>query len=129
MRDLADFPFIIIDAKAYTDLFYALFKEFNKKPNVILSCKDWGRCYLLAEQGSGLSVLPYWYADKKNKYLDFYHIKSKYHNYRVFGYAIRKDKLLTPSIQIVINYMINNYGDEHVGKTIDQDKLAAVFRF
>lgn len=129
LRIVTNMSFVMIDAKAYTTFFYSLFKKYDKKPNIIFNCKDWGRARILSEQSSCLSILPYWFAKKDQGGIDFYRIKSRQPNFRIFSYVTHKDKIITPGMQTVIDYMKKKYSDEYVGQIIDQDTLRETFHY
>lgn len=124
-----DQPFIMIDARAYEDFVEGLFRDFPHGPKVRLTVKDWGRAYLLSEEGAGLSILPYWYAEKPDKDLAFYRIRSPHPNARIFACAKLKRTAMSRGMQAVLDYMLKNYGDEHAGEQVAEDVFKSVFRF
>ncbi len=129
LRHLKGMPFLVIDAKAYTDLFYALFKNFEWNPTVTFFCKDWERGFKLVEDGSCLAILPYWYANYQTENTVFYKIKSSQKNYRLFACGTYKDSTVTSEMQSTIDYMTEIAGDEHAGILLDQSQLPFRFHF
>lgn len=124
-----EMPFVTVDAAAYQNLFFSLFEEYDRKPDILFTTKDWGRAFLLSEQGCCLAILPYWYAKTDSKELAFFRIKSKHRNYRTFGYALNKKLSITHEMRLVIDYMLATYGDQYAGSPVPQEAFKINYHF
>lgn len=105
-------PFISLYAKAYEEFIKPLFHEAGYKPNVIIKCTSWDSSHSLVENGLGLSIVPYWFAEKGHEKINYYHIQSNCRTYRIFACVLHRSQLISPELQSFIDYVKNIYGDQ-----------------
>ncbi|WP_320045731.1 LysR substrate-binding domain-containing protein [uncultured Ilyobacter sp.] len=123
LSDLKDMPFISLSANAYKKFIDPLFHEAGYNPNVIFHCTNWYSSHSLVEDGLGLSIVPYWFAEKEHEKINYYHIQSKQQTYRIFACVLHRDQLVSPELQSFIDYIKNIYGDQYAHIPFDHSKL------
>jgi DNA-binding transcriptional LysR family regulator len=120
-------PFISLYAKAYKEFISPLFIEAGYKPNVIFVCNNWNNSPSLVEMGLGLAIVPYWFAEKKHEKINYYHIKTKFRNYRLFSCVYNRKQPMTLEIQKFVNYVKDNYGDVYSKEPFEYSTLSSSF--
>ncbi len=123
LRELKDLPFVLVNAKPFTEFLENLFGIEGPLPNELLSCKDWDSAFQLTEQGVALTVVPYWYAEKPSTSVNFYGIRSAHKTYRTFACATCKDNPIDTEMQTVMEYVMRLYGDEYAGEMVEPESL------
>lgn len=116
-------PFISLYAKAYKEFMAPLFIEAGYKPNIIFVCNNWNNSHSLVEMGLGLAIVPYWFAESKHEKINYYRIKTKFRNYRLFSCVYNRKKPLTPEVQEFVDHVKKNYGDEHSNEPFEYSIL------
>jgi len=112
LSKLKGMPFISLYANAYQEFIKPLFHEAGYKPNVIIKCTSWDSSHSLVESGLGLSIVPYWFAEKGHEKINYYHIQSNCRTYRIFACVLHRSQLISPELQTFIDYVKNIYGDQ-----------------
>ena len=120
---LKDSPFVMVNVKPFTEFLQSIFGTEDSLPNAVFGCKDWDSAYQVTKQGIAMTFLPHWYADNQDDCVSFYPIYSGQRNYRIFAYAIRKDAPISPEMQMVLDHVLDIYGDKHAGEAVDPQFL------
>lgn len=124
LSKLKDMPFISLYANAYKEFIKPLFLEAGYKPKVIFRCANWNNGHSLVENGLGLSIVPYWFAEKGHEKINYYHIQSSCRTYRNFACVLHRSQLVPPELQTFIDYVKNTYGDENAYKPFNYSILS-----
>jgi LysR family hydrogen peroxide-inducible transcriptional activator len=121
---LKDIPFITLSAIAYKKFVDPLFNEAGYSPNIIFSCTNWYSSHSLVEDGIGLSIVPYWFAEKGHGKINYYHIQSKRRTYRILACVLNRNKVVSPELQSFIDHIKNVYGDQYAHIPFDYSNLS-----
>ncbi|MFU0784589.1 LysR family transcriptional regulator [Clostridium sp.] len=124
LSKLKNMPFISLYAKAYEHFINPLFHEAGYRPNIVLKCINWDSSHALVENGFGLSIVPYWFAEKGHKKINYYHIKSNYRTYRIFACVYHRNQVISPELQSFIDCIKNIYGDKNAYMPFDYSTLS-----
>ncbi|ADO81847.1 LysR family transcriptional regulator [Ilyobacter polytropus] len=123
LSDLKDMPFISLSANAYKKFIDPLFHEAGYNPNIIFNCTNWYSSHSLVEDGLGLSIVPYWFAEKGHEKINYYHIQSKQRAYRILACVFHRDQLVSPELKGFIDHIKNIYGDQYAHLPFDYSNL------
>jgi LysR family hydrogen peroxide-inducible transcriptional activator len=123
LSDLKDMPFISLSANAYKKFIAPLFHEAGYNPNVIFSCTNWYSSHSLVEDGLGLSIVPYWFAENGHEKINYYHIQSKQRTYRILACVLHRDQVVSPELNSFIDHIKNIYGDKYAHTPFDHSNL------
>jgi DNA-binding transcriptional LysR family regulator len=123
LSELKDMPFISLYARPYKEFIKPLFQEADFSPNIIFVCNNWDSSHSLVEKGLGLSIVPYWFAEKGHESINYYRIKSRQKTYRTFACTYHRSQVMTPEFQTFIDYVKDLYGDEHAHTPFDYSIL------
>ena len=127
LSKLAGEPFISLYAKAYREFVNPLFQEAGFSPNVIFNCNNWDSSHSLVENGLGLAIVPYWFADSGNDKVNYYRIKSNYHTFRTFAFAYLRNQEITQKIQTFMDKATLEFGDKFASEPFDYSFLSKRF--
>jgi molybdate transport repressor ModE-like protein len=92
--------------------------------NSIMSSVSQLNSTTLVENGFGLSIVPYWFAEKGHKKINYYHIKSNYRTYRIFACVYHRNQVISPELQSFIDCVKNIYGDQNAYMPFDYSTLS-----
>jgi len=120
---LRDMPFISLSADAYKKFIAPFFNEAGYDPNIIFRCSNWYGSHSLVEDGLGLSIIPYWFAEKVSEKINYYHIDSKLPTYRIFACVTHKNQVISSQLQSFIDHVKNTYGDQYANTPFDYSVL------
>ena len=123
LSHLKDMPFITLTANPYVQFVKPLFDKAGYTPNVIFKCKNWNSSHSLVEEGLGLSIVPYWFAEKGHAKINYYRIKSNARTNRTFACVYHRDQVIYPEFQTFIDIVKKIYGDQHAYMPFDQTIL------
>lgn len=123
-----DMPFISVAATAYKEFLSPIFHEAGFRPNNIFVCNNWDSSNSLVETGLGLSIVPYWFSEKQNNKVNYYHIKSKFPTYRIFAFAYNKTHKPSKEVEFFIKYFKENFGDEFAKEPFEYLALKKPFK-
>jgi len=123
LSDLKDMPFISLSANAYKKFIDPLFHEAGYNPNIIFNCTNWYSSHSLVEDGLGLSIVPYWFAEKGHEKINYYRIQSKQRAYRILACVFHRDQLVSPELKGFIDHIKNIYGDQYAHLPFDYSNL------
>jgi len=124
LSNLKDMPFISLYANAYKKFIDPLFHEAGYKPNIIFNCTNWNSSHSLVEDGLGLSIVPYWFAEKGHEKINYYHIQSKHRTYRIFACVLHRNQVVSPELRSFIDLIKNIYGDQYAQVPFDYSILS-----
>ncbi len=124
LSKLKDMHFISLYAKPYKEFIKPLFHEAGYKPNVIFKCNNWDSSHSLVEDGLGLSIVPYWFADKGHEKINYYRIQSNCLTYRTFACVFHRDQVISPEFQTFMDYVMKVYGDQYAYTPFDYSILS-----
>lgn len=128
LSKLAAMPYISLYAQAYEEFVKPLFHEAGYSPNVIFRCNNWDSSHSLVEKGLGLTIVPYWFAEKDNEKVNYYRIKSNYHTFRTFAFAHLRSQPISQNIQNFIDRSITHFGDKHAEEPFDYSFLTKIYK-
>ena len=120
---LKDMPFITLTANPYVQFVQPLFDDAGFTPTIIFKCKNWNSSHALVEDGLGLAIVPYWFAENGSDNINYYRINSNALTYRVFACVHHKNQSITPEFQKVIDTVKDIYGDKHMREAFDYKML------
>lgn len=121
---LKDMPFISLSADAYKKFIAPFFNEAGYDPNIVFHCSNWYGSHSLVEEGVGLSIVPYWFAEKGHEKVNYYHIQSKHKTHRIFACVTHKNQVTSPQLQVFIEHIKNTYGDRYANIPFDYSNLS-----
>lgn len=120
---LHDMPFISLTANPYVQFINPLFEDAGYSPDIIFKCKNWNSSHSLVEDNLGLSIVPYWFAETGHANINYYRIRSKARNFRIFACVYHKNQTLSQEFQSFIEIIKDTYGDEHADTPFDMSIL------
>jgi len=123
LKFLEKYPFISLYSRAYTEFVNPLFDEAGFKPQIIFKCDNWNNSHALVEQGLGLSIVPYWFAEKKEQTVNYYHIQSQLNTKRTFAIVYNQKYPLSLDMQKLISHLKQTFGDDNAFAPFDQKVL------
>lgn len=120
---LKDMPFISLSTPPYIKFITSFFEEAGYNPNIIFNCTNWYSSHSLVEDGLGLSIVPYWFAEKGHEKINYYHIQSKHKTYRILACVLHKNQVVSSKLKDFIDHIKDIYGDQYAHLPFDYSNL------
>lgn len=123
LAQLRNMHFITVTANPYVQFINPLFKSAGYTPSIIFKCKNWNSSHALVENGLGLAIVPYWFAETKHRSVMYYRLRSDAPTYRTLACVYHKDQVMKPEFLSFIQVIKEIFGDENAHLPFDQTVL------
>ena len=126
IEQLKDIPFIMDQSVAYKYSVNSMMGEYVRE-NTVFEAKDWDIALQLVSEGVGVTLVPYWKTGSDRNTISYYPISCEENACRVFSVAYHKDREITSTMQVIIDYVIEKFGDSDAGRIIPHEELPLKF--